>query len=222
MKVKYIALTALLFSAHATSAHARGDGLVTSYPKSLDKTCLDGRAKTYDQCGDQFQLYQKAFEIAQKQDKILLVSLGAEWCFWCHVFAGTVAVPDAPLEAFTAERFVLVHIDAEFGANHKKVLRSSAADTVYTGGLPLIFAVAADGTMAGALDHNLVADGTRYDIDALREELSRLYTTALIPNHPYRKVLRELPPIGGWQEEQEPDEKVKAVPPPFYEDGPAP
>ena len=223
MKVTFVlGLAAALISSIAAPAHARGDGLVTSYPKSLDKSCRDGRAKTYDQCGDQFAMYQAAFDDAQAQDKVLLVSLGAEWCVWCHVFAGTVAAPGARLEAFAAERFVIVHIDAEFGKNHKKVLRASAVDTVYTGGLPLIFTVAADGTMAGALDHERVADGTQYDVDALREELSRLYTTALIPNHPYRKVLRELPPIGGWPEDQGDDTaEAPPAPTPFYEDGPA-
>lgn len=219
---RIIAFAALLLSGVSLPAHARGDGLVTSYPKSLDKTCRDGRAKTYDQCSDQFAMYQEAFDAAQEQEKVLLVSLGAEWCVWCHVFARTVAWPGAPLEDFTAERFVIVHVDAEFGANHEKVLRSSAADTVYTGGLPLIFAVAADGTMAGALDHNVVADGTQYDVDALRGELSRLYLTALIPDHPYRKILRELPPIGGWPSEDSAQEPVEEKsPPPFYEDKPA-
>ena len=215
MKVtSIIGLAALFVSGFAAPAHARGDGLVTSYPKTLDETCRDGRAKTYDQCGDQFAMYQEAFDDAQEQDKVLLVSLGAEWCVWCHVFAGTVAAPGAPLEDFAAERFVIVHVDAEFGENYEKVLRASAVDTVYTGGLPLIFTVAADGTMAGALDHTRVADGTVYDLDALREELSRLYTTALIPHHPYRKVLRELPPIGGWPEGQTPDESGALLPSP--------
>lgn len=188
-------LIALTLSTMFATAEAEDHGMVTAFPKVLDKNCLDGRAKTYDQCGDQFTMYQQAFETAQEEEKVLLVSLGAEWCFWCHVFAGTVAAPGAPLEAFAAERFVIAHIDAEHGANHEMVLRSSSVDTVYTGGLPLIFVVAADGTMGGALDHNLVADGTRYDLGSLRKELTRLYTTALIPDHWYRKMLRELPPI---------------------------
>ena len=194
--LKYIiTMAALILSAIGAPVHADSSGLVTSFPEALSADCLDGRAKTYDQCGDQFAMYQEAFATAQEEEKVLLVSLGAEWCFWCHVFAGTVAVPGAPLEAFTAERFVIAHIDAEHGTNHEMVLRSSSVDTVYTGGLPLIFVVAADGTMGGALDHNLVADGTQYDLDALRKELTRLYITALIPDHWYRKMLRELPPI---------------------------
>ena len=116
----------------------------------------------------------------------------------------TVATEDAPLEAFTAERFVIVHVDAQYGENYQQVLRATAADTVYTGGLPLIFVVAADGTFAGAIDHKSVANGSQYDLAALEAELGRLYASALIPNDPYRKLLRKLPPIGGWPEGEEP------------------
>lgn len=204
-------IIALTFAFSINLAHAAGDGLVTSFPAELSKDCGDGRAKTYDQCGDQYEMYQQAFEAAQEEEKVLLVSLGAEWCFWCHVFSGTVAVPGAPLEAFTAERFVIVHVDAEYGKNYDKVLRSTAADTVYTGGLPLLFVVAADGTFAGAIDHKTVANGTQYDLPALEKELGRLYGSALIPNDPYRKLLRKLPPIGGWPEGEEPTEENSEV-----------
>lgn len=199
-------LIALFFCTLAAPANAGGDGLVTSYPETLDADCRDGRAKTYDQCGDQFAMFQQAFENAQEQEKVLLVSLGAEWCVWCHVFSNTVAVKGAPLEAFTAERFVIAHIDAQYGLNYQDVLRSTATDTVYTGGLPLIFTVAADGTFAGAIDHKAVADGTQYDLSALESELGRLYVSALIPDDPYRKLLRKLPPIGGWAEGEAPDD----------------
>ena len=205
---------ALLLAVPAPLAQAEGGGLVTAFPTSLDKTCRDGRAKTYDQCGDQFAMYEDAFAAAQEEEKVLLVSLGAEWCVWCHVFAHTVAAEGAPLETFAAERFVIVHIDAQYGENHEKVLRASAADTVYTGGLPLIFVVAADGTFAGAIDHNTVADGTQYDLAALETELGRLYASALIPNDPYRKILRQLPPIGGWPEGEGPDDAPAAQPSP--------
>ena len=177
---------------------------VTAFPQALDPECRDGRAKLYDQCGDQLALYEAAFAQAQAEEKVLLVSLGAEWCVWCHVFSLTVATPNAPLEMFTAERFVIVHVDAQYGANHKAVLRTTSADTVYTGGLPLLFAVAADGTFAGAVEHRRVANGSRYDLPALEKELGRLYTRALIPDDPFRKLLRQLPPIGGFPADQAP------------------
>jgi len=203
---RILTLAALIFSAVAAPAYAAGDGLVTSFPRTLDAECRDGRAKTYDQCADQFEMYEEAFQTAQNEEKVLLVSLGAEWCVWCHVFSYTVAIEGAPLEVFTGERFVIAHIDAQYGKNYEKVLRATATDTVYTGGLPLIFVVAADGTFAGAIDHKAVADGTQYNLKALETELGRLYASALIPNDPYRKLLRQLPPIGGWPEGETPED----------------
>jgi len=118
VNVKHVlGMTALFLSAASAPAHAAGDGLVVSFPETLPSDCRDGRAKTYDQCADQFELFQTAFETAQEQEKVLLVSLGAEWCVWCHVFSYTVAIDGAPLEQFTAERFVIAHIDAQYGLN---------------------------------------------------------------------------------------------------------
>ena len=60
-------------------------GLV-SFPTQISADCRDGKAKIYDECGDQLALYETALAAAVEQDKILLVSYGAEWCIWCHVF----------------------------------------------------------------------------------------------------------------------------------------
>lgn len=57
-----------------------------SYPLELSKDCRDGRAKIYDQCSDQMVLLNAALEQAAAEDKLVLVSYGAEWCIWCHVF----------------------------------------------------------------------------------------------------------------------------------------
>ena len=59
---------------------------IISYPTTIDSACRDGKAKIYDECGDQFALYKTALARAVAEDKILLVSYGAEWCIWCHVF----------------------------------------------------------------------------------------------------------------------------------------
>ena len=129
-------------------------------------------------------------------------------CFVRRLLDGHADTPERARQGVfeSGRRPDLAHIDAQHGQNYDKVLRSTAADTVYTGGLPLIFVVAADGTFAGAIDHKQVANGSQYDLTALEEELSRLYASALIPNDPYRKILRKLPPIGGWPEGEAPDD----------------
>lgn len=65
-------------------AHAEDE--ITSYPKYTSKSCRNGKAKLYDECSDQMQLFKQALKQANKENKILLISYGAEWCIWCHVF----------------------------------------------------------------------------------------------------------------------------------------
>lgn len=60
--------------------------LITELPEQLDANCRDGRAKIYDQCADQRVLFSNGLERASEEDKLVLVSYGAEWCIWCHVF----------------------------------------------------------------------------------------------------------------------------------------
>lgn len=59
---------------------------LTSFPVQIDKNCRNGRAKIYDECSDQVKLFKAANMRAKEEGKVLLVSYGAEWCIWCHVF----------------------------------------------------------------------------------------------------------------------------------------
>ena len=59
-------------------------------PNEISKTCRNGIAKHYDECGSQEVLLEKAIQLAKKENKVVLISFGAEWCIWCHVFADYV------------------------------------------------------------------------------------------------------------------------------------
>jgi hypothetical protein len=58
---------------------------VVSFPEKIDSSCRNGKAKLFDECGDQLALYNAALARADAEGKVLLVSYGAEWCIWCHV-----------------------------------------------------------------------------------------------------------------------------------------
>ena len=60
---------------------------ITTVPSQFDKSCRGGRAKLYDECSDQSRVFMAAAQVAVSENKVLLVSYGAEWCIWCHVFA---------------------------------------------------------------------------------------------------------------------------------------
>src|SRR5215467_14534017 len=59
---------------------------ITTVPAELDRACRRGRAKLYDECSDQLSLFETATTRAVAEGKVPLVSYGAEWCIWCHVF----------------------------------------------------------------------------------------------------------------------------------------
>ena len=59
---------------------------IIEFPSHIDKKCRAGNAKLYDECSDQLEIFDEALRTAKKTGKTLLVSYGAEWCIWCHVF----------------------------------------------------------------------------------------------------------------------------------------
>ncbi|MGB8401772.1 hypothetical protein, partial [Bradyrhizobium sp.] len=90
-----------------TRAPSVPDHTITTIPAAFDKNCRKGRARLYDECSDQSRVFEAAAQRAAVENKVLLVSYGAEWCIWCHVFAKyihgertrfeyTYGGPDAP------------------------------------------------------------------------------------------------------------------------------
>jgi len=87
-----LALTFILVSCSA-SAHPNAVSLeeieaiqITSFPEKIDKNCRNGKAKIFDECSKQTELFNQAKLRAELEGKTVLVSYGAEWCIWCHVF----------------------------------------------------------------------------------------------------------------------------------------
>ena len=60
--------------------------LLTTLPQTPIQGCRGGKAKLYDECHAQAPIFDAALRKARGQGKTLLVSYGAEWCIWCHVF----------------------------------------------------------------------------------------------------------------------------------------
>jgi hypothetical protein len=86
--------------------------LYVGFPAAIDPQCRDGKARIYDECGDQSALFGTALAQAKTEGKVLLVSFGSEWCIWCHVFEAhvngqhhrfryTYGAPDEPEARYT-------------------------------------------------------------------------------------------------------------------------
>ena len=55
---------------------------------------------------------QDVFEQAAKEDKLILLDIGAGWCHWCHVM-DCVTYEDAELAALVGEKFLAVRVDRD-------------------------------------------------------------------------------------------------------------
>lgn len=58
---------------------------ISHFPETLREDCRDGKAKLYDECGDQVEILTRAITAAKAQNKRVLIIYGGEWCIWCHV-----------------------------------------------------------------------------------------------------------------------------------------
>ncbi len=81
-----LVLSSTIFVSGALSEVALTHERVTILPQTPIHDCRGGKAKLYDECHLQQLIFDQALRIAQQQGKTLLVSYGAEWCIWCHVF----------------------------------------------------------------------------------------------------------------------------------------
>jgi hypothetical protein len=154
---------------------------VSSFPSTLDPSC-GGRpaahpARIYDECGSQMDIFQRALEEARSTGKTVIVSYGAEWCVWCHVFdrhvngaTGRFNYPNTPswasversrrdvrrdarvLNRFASENLILAHVEGDKAPDGRAVLEATGAADHFTGGYPFIFSVTADGRYAAQID----------------------------------------------------------------------
>jgi hypothetical protein len=155
---------------------------VIRYPAMLDKRCRTGNAKIFDECGSQRAIFAAALKQANHSEKTLLVSYGAEWCIWCHVFDayingkyenfeyefddGTVHLKEHGdlssaheadlLHRYVAENFVIAYIEENYSKDGEDVLARAGALASFTGELPFIFTATRRGRWAATFDYREV------------------------------------------------------------------
>jgi thiol-disulfide isomerase/thioredoxin len=174
---------------------------IVSYPLSLDPNCRDGRATAYDQCSNQLDLFRAATTQAEAEGKAVLVIIGAEWCGWCRAFdahmkgatgrydrvskdkRGDVSQGALDLVRYTAENFVVVHIEDDFAPGAEDVVAAAGAEAYFQEKYPTIFATTPDGRFAAKMEHPFVkiqipGSYQGYDRGRVLKELKRLRAAA--------------------------------------------
>lgn len=173
-------------------------------PDKIDPDCRDGRARAYDECSDQLDLFNAALARANAENKAVLVIIGAEWCGWCRSFdahlkgaterydrvskdkRGDVSKGALGLVSYTAENYVIVHIEDDFSPGADNVIQATEAGDYFQGYYPTIYSVTPEGKFAAKLDHPYVkiqkgapTPYQGYDRALVLKELKRLHKAAL-------------------------------------------
>jgi thiol-disulfide isomerase/thioredoxin len=196
----------IVLASLALAACAKDDSRPTkrsyvSLPEVLDPGCRDGKAKIYDECGDQLSLFKAALERANNERKTLLVFYGAEWCAWCHALdahlngeASSFRLTGDGIEAASRassssnksddsvaqlrellhKSFVIVHIEAQLAPNGIATLKLAGAEEKFLGRIPLLFSVDSVGRYTTSLDHSFIRtsqEGTDVYCDFDRSDL---------------------------------------------------
>lgn len=161
----------LVFSFHTSNSLA-----YDNFPKTLDKSCRKGDALIYDECSDQSKLFKAALAKAREENKSLLVSYGAEWCIWSHVFDAyingkttvfnyTYALPDAPEHKMHATLFEHESSDVSKLAkalnhyvNDNFVVVHIEANFAEKSSLPILVKTRAIEAYSGGVPYNFVVD----------------------------------------------------------------
>ncbi len=145
-----IALVAAIALYENCVTYAAGTGNaeaeITRFPETLDKNCRHGRAKLFDECSDQLTLFNAALKRSIAENKVLLVSFGAEWCIWCHVFdqyihggktrfTYTFGTPDDPNVSETATLYEKEQTDVSADADALRSYVSRSFVVVHIDGL---------------------------------------------------------------------------------------
>ncbi len=85
---------------------------------------------------DWYPWSEEAFERAKKEEKPVLLSIGAVWCHWCHVMAHE-SWDDPEVAKIIADRFIAVKVDRDERPDLDKFYQDIVGALTGTGGWPL-------------------------------------------------------------------------------------
>ncbi|MEO0403500.1 MAG: thioredoxin domain-containing protein [Bacteroidota bacterium] len=107
----------------------------------------------------------EALELAEKEDKLLLVSVGYSACHWCHVMEHET-FEDSTVAAYMNQHFISIKVDREERPDVDQVYMDAVQIMTQSGGWPLNCFALADGKP--------IYGGTYFQKDAWMEVLKSL------------------------------------------------
>src|ERR1700733_2038918 len=86
----------------------------------------------------------EAFELAAKEDKPILLDIGAVWCHWCHVM-DRESYEDPALAAVVNEHFIAIKVDRDERPDVDSRYQAAVASMSGQGGWPLTAVLTPEG-----------------------------------------------------------------------------
>lgn len=100
--------------------------------------------KSAHQPVDWYEWSEEAFEKARREDKPILLSIGAVWCHWCHVMAKE-SFEDPEIAKIINENFVAVKVDRDERPDIDRRYQEVVIALTGSGGWPLTVFLTPDG-----------------------------------------------------------------------------
>jgi hypothetical protein len=83
-----------------------------------------------------FPYNKETFEKARREDKPVLIDIGAKWCHWCHVM-DRESYSDAEIASFLNENFICIKVDRDEMPNIDRMYQEIVSSISGEGGWPL-------------------------------------------------------------------------------------
>jgi thiol-disulfide isomerase/thioredoxin len=141
-----------------------GSVLVLVLGFGLNAVGAEGSAKAtrpaiYDEKADAAQQINEALAVAKKENKLVLLQFGANWCGWCHKLH-QVCEKDAEIAAKLKEAYVVVLVDVNKGHNEASNQKYGNPTRL---GLPVIVILDPAGKVLVTQDTGKLEAGDRHD-----------------------------------------------------------
>ena len=132
-------------------------------------SAADGPAygQWYDPARDPVADFKAAAGDAARQDKLVLMILGGDWCSWCHRLDKFIS-SRPELDKRLHEQFVVMKVN--FSEDNENEAFISALPEFL--GYPHFFIAGADQTIIGAQNTGLLEDGESYSQEAIEAFLT--------------------------------------------------
>ena len=124
-------------------------------------------AQWYDPARDPVADFKAAAGDAAKQDKLVLMILGGDWCSWCHRLDKFIS-SRPELNKRLHEQFVVMKVNFSED-NENEAFISTLPEFL---GYPHFFIARADQTIIGAQNTGLLEDGESYSQEAIEAFLT--------------------------------------------------